>query len=172
MKSLSCPNRRCSRSRKSAAGSIIRHGFYKTGFAGRPSARTPAHLRNVSSRMNLKQNPLIVTDGFEFYEKVVGRVFGPASLYGQVLKTRRNDQIVKVERRIVLGGAWRLEQALRDSEDSVKLNAESDDPTGLSLSWSPNDLSSPVEGTSRRSPRDVRLLLQLHRTSQSTQIRT
>ena len=30
MKSLSCRDRRCSRSRKSAAGSIIRHGFYKT----------------------------------------------------------------------------------------------------------------------------------------------
>jgi transposase-like protein/IS1 family transposase len=79
-------------------------------------------FRDLSSRMNLEQAPLIVTDGFGFYEKVVGRVFGPASLYGQVIKTRRNDRIVKVERRIVLGGDWRLEQALRDSEDSVKLN--------------------------------------------------
>jgi transposase-like protein len=50
--------------------------------------------------------------------------------------------------------------------------AESDDPTGLSLSGSPNDLSSPVEGTSGRSPRVVPLLLQLHQTSQSTHIRT
>ena len=65
---------------------------------------------------------MITTDGFEFYEKVIGRVFGPACLYGQVIKTRRNDRIVKVERRMVLGGAWRLQQALRDSEDSVKLN--------------------------------------------------
>jgi IS1 family transposase len=56
------------------------------------------------------------------YEKVVGRVFGPACLYGQVIKTRRNDRIVKVERRAVLGDRWRLEQALHDSEDSVKLN--------------------------------------------------
>jgi hypothetical protein len=30
MKSLSCPSRRCSRSRKSAARSIFRHGFYTT----------------------------------------------------------------------------------------------------------------------------------------------
>jgi IS1 family transposase len=79
-------------------------------------------FRDLSSRMNLEQAPLIVTDGFGFYEKVVGRVFGPVSLYGQVIKTRRNDRIVKVERRIVLGGDWRLEQALRDSEDSVKRN--------------------------------------------------
>jgi transposase-like protein/IS1 family transposase len=243
MKSLSCPNRRCSRSRKSAAGSIIRHGFYKTrwGKCRRYQCRicgktfcsntgTPYHrlqlrratfdevatfsvegmnksaiarvkgiawntvhrwleraaawcrrfnnrkinrlsvvelqadeiktivgskeqpiwafavidvwsrlwpstvvgkrsyqntlalFRDLSSRMNLEVLPLISTDGFGFYEKVVGRVFGSACVYGQVIKTRRNDRIMKVERRSVLGGAWRLERALRESEDSAKLN--------------------------------------------------
>src|SRR4030095_3645157 len=72
--------------------------------------------------MTLEQVPLIVTDGFGFYEKVVRRVFGSACLYGRVIKTRRNDCIVKVERRAVLGDGWRLEQALQASEDSVKLN--------------------------------------------------
>src|SRR6185436_10116197 len=75
---------------------------------------TLALFRNVSSRMTLKQIPLIVTDGFGFYEKVIARVFGPACLYGRVIKTRRNDCIVKVERRAVLGDGWRLEQALHD----------------------------------------------------------
>jgi IS1 family transposase len=79
-------------------------------------------FRNLSSRMNLEQIPLVVTDGFGFYEKVARRVFGPACLYGQVIKTRRNDCIVKVERRAVLGDRWRLEQALHHSEDSKKLN--------------------------------------------------
>jgi transposase-like protein/IS1 family transposase len=79
-------------------------------------------FRDLSSRMNLDEIPLLVTDGFGFYEKVIGRVFGSGCLYGQVIKTRRNDRIVKIERRIVLGGEWRLKQALRDSEDSVKLN--------------------------------------------------
>jgi hypothetical protein len=55
-----------------------------------------------------------------FYRVV--SVFGPACLDGQVIKTRRNDRIAKVERRAVLGDGWRLEQALHDSEDSVKLN--------------------------------------------------
>ena len=243
MKSLSCPDRRCSRSRKSAARSIIRHGFYKTRWGKRrryqcrtcgktfcSTTKTPYYrlqhrratfdevatlsvegmsksamarvkgiawntvhrwleraaawcrrfndreikglsvvelqadeiktivgnkeqpmwifavievwsrlwpstvvgkrsyqntlsvFRNVSSRMTLKQIPLIVTDGFGFYEKVVRRLFGPACLYGRVIKTRRNDCIVKVERRAVLGDRWRLDRALRDSEDSVKLN--------------------------------------------------
>jgi hypothetical protein len=52
---------------------------------------------------------------------MLGRVFGPACVYGQVIKTRRNDRVVRVERRAVIG-AGRLEQALRNSEDSAKLN--------------------------------------------------
>jgi hypothetical protein len=48
-------------------------------------------------------------------------VLGPACVYGQVSKTRRNDRVVRVERRAVIG-AGRLEQALRNSEDSAKLN--------------------------------------------------
>jgi IS1 family transposase len=72
--------------------------------------------------MNFEGAPLIATDGFEFYNKVIRRVFGPACLYGQVIKTRRNDRVIKVERRATIGDAWRLEEALRSSEDSSKLN--------------------------------------------------
>ena len=72
--------------------------------------------------MNFAKLPLIVTDGFDFYEKVVRRVFGPAALYGQVLKTRRNDRIVKVERRELMGASWRFEEVLNNSEDSSTLN--------------------------------------------------
>ena len=79
-------------------------------------------FRDISSRSNLEHIPLIATDGFAFYAKVVRRVFGQACLYGQVIKTRRNDCVIKVERRAVIGAAWRFEQALRDSEDSSKLN--------------------------------------------------
>jgi len=79
-------------------------------------------FRDISSRSNLEHIPLIATDGFAFYAKVVRRVFGQACLYGQVIKTRRNDCVIKVERRAVVGAAWRFEQALRDSEDSSKLN--------------------------------------------------
>jgi transposase-like protein/IS1 family transposase len=82
---------------------------------------TLALFRDLSSRMNLEVLPLITTDGFGFYERVVGRVFGPACVYGQVIKTRKNDRVVRVERRAVIG-AGRLNEALGDSEDSLKLN--------------------------------------------------
>ena len=67
-----------------------------------------------SRRMSFGRLPLIITDGFEFYQKVIRRFFGPACLYGQVLKTRRNDRIIKVERRVLHGAAWRFEDALND----------------------------------------------------------
>jgi IS1 family transposase len=71
---------------------------------GRRSYRnTLALFQDVVSRMNLERAPLIATDGFNFYRKVVRRLFGPACLYGQVIKTRANDRIVKVERRAVIG---------------------------------------------------------------------
>ena len=58
----------------------------------------------------------------KFYQKVIRRFFGPACLYGQVLKTRRNDRIIKVERRALHGAARRFEDALNNSEDSSTLN--------------------------------------------------
>jgi hypothetical protein len=71
--------------------------------------------------MSFEAISLITTDGFKFYDRVIGRVFGPACLYGQIIKTRRNDRVVRVGRRAVIG-AGRLRQALQESEDSVKLN--------------------------------------------------
>src|SRR5262245_29553627 len=83
---------------------------------------TLALFRDIAERTNPEDVPLITTDGFEFYERVVAQVFGPACVYGQVLKTRRNNRIVKVERRTVIGTEGRLEQRLQQSEDSSTLN--------------------------------------------------
>ena len=49
-------------------------------------------------------------------------LFGSACVYGQVLKTRRNDRVVRVERRVKIGSAGRLKDALLESEDSETLN--------------------------------------------------
>ena len=73
--------------------------------ARRSYRNTLALLRDLANRMDVERLPLIVTDGFDFYEKVVRRVFGPAVLYGQVLTTRRHDRIVQVERRERMGGS-------------------------------------------------------------------
>ena len=90
---------------------------------GRRSYRnTLALVRDVATRMDFVTWPLIVTDGFEFYGTVVRRVFGPAVLYAQVIKTRRHDRVVRVERRVRMGVAWRFDDALQHSEDSSTVN--------------------------------------------------
>ena len=90
---------------------------------GRRSYRnTLALVRDVASRMTFTPYPVIVTDGFEFYGTVIRRVFGPAALYAQVIKTSRHDRVVRVDRRAVIGAAWRFDEALARSEDSSTVN--------------------------------------------------
>ena len=47
------------------------------------------------------------------------RLLGSACVYGQVLKTRRNNRVVRVERRVTIGTASRLNAALLASEGYV-----------------------------------------------------
>ena len=63
------------------------------GLVGKRSYRNTLDLvRDLSNRMNLEVTLPMTTDGFKFYGRVIGRVFGPACAYGQVIKTRRNDR--------------------------------------------------------------------------------
>ena len=90
---------------------------------GRRSYRNlRAVINDVILRGRLVGVPLIATDGFEFYVDVMAHLFGSACVYGQVLKTRRNDRVVRVERRVKIGTASRLTAALWESEDSETLN--------------------------------------------------
>ena len=113
--------------RRRRVGSSLRSrsglGSGPSTVTGRRSYRnTHALFRDLSKRMNFGRLPLIITDGFEFYQKVIRRLIGPACLYGQVLKTRRNGRIIKAERRALHGAAWRFDDALNNSEDSSTLN--------------------------------------------------
>ncbi|MSO21515.1 MAG: hypothetical protein EXQ56_13885 [Acidobacteria bacterium] len=53
-------------------------------------------FQDILARVKSAQIPMIATDGFKFYRQVVKRVFGNAALYGQVIKKRRKDRVVKV----------------------------------------------------------------------------
>ena len=90
---------------------------------GRRSHRnTKAAINDVILRGRRVGCPLIATDGFEYYVGVMVRLLGSACVYGQVLKTRRNNRVVRVERRVKIGTASRLNAALLASEDSETLN--------------------------------------------------
>ena len=81
---------------------------------------TKAVISDVILRCRLVGVPLIATDGFAYYVGVIARLFGSECVYGQVLKTRRNDRVVRVERRVKIGTASRLKDALVASEDSER----------------------------------------------------
>src|SRR5215475_3442301 len=83
---------------------------------------TLALFRDIAERANPEDIPLITTDGFEFFERVIGQVFGPACVYGQVIKTRRSNRVMKVEGRAVIGTEGRFQERLQRSEDSSTLN--------------------------------------------------
>ncbi len=105
-------------------------------FDRRRATQLPEHVGARSRRLTangLRHTPLIVTDGFDFYEMAVRRAFGPAALYAQVIKTRRHDRVVKVERRARLGAAWRFDDALNNSEDSSTLNTSSIERLNLTI---------------------------------------
>ena len=146
---------------------------------GRRSYRnTLALVRDVSNQMDFMKLPLIVTDGLDFYEKVVRRVFGPACLYGQVLKTRRNDRVVKVERRAIHGAAWRFEEALNNSEDSSTLNTSFIERLNLTIRQSSAYLSRRTLSHARSTERldehleFAPLLLQFRPTARNSEVRT
>ena len=97
--------------------------LWTSSLVGRRSSRnTTAVLNNVILRGRLAGFPLIATDGLEYYYAVILRLMGPACVYGQVIKTRRNNRVVRVERRVKIGTARRLTDALLKSEDSEHLN--------------------------------------------------
>ena len=88
----------------------------------RASRNATAVLTDVILRGRVGGVPLIATEGFEDDGGVSERLFGSACVSGHVLKTRRNDRVVRVERRRRIGTAGRLQAALWESEDSETLH--------------------------------------------------
>ena len=68
-------------------------------------------------------NPFIfTTDGFDPYSWATNRIWNSICLYAQVIKKRRKDRVVKVERRLIIGTRPKMEQLLFESEDSSTIN--------------------------------------------------
>ena len=63
--------------------------LWPSTIVGKRSYRGTLNLfGDLSKRMSLETIPLITTDGFKFYETVIGRVFGPGCVYGQVISAQ------------------------------------------------------------------------------------
>ncbi len=97
--------------------------LWPTTVVGRRSYQNTATLlEDVRMRSESANKPMIMADGFEFYERAVDQVFGIRCLFGRVMKTRRENRVVRVERRVSCGTSEELEEALENSEDSETIN--------------------------------------------------
>jgi IS1 family transposase len=92
-----------------------------TVIGSRNYANTKLAVQSISKLTDPQRIPLITTDGYRFYESAIRKCFGKC-LYGQVIKTRRNDRVTKVDRRMIIGDKREFEKALLNSEDSETLN--------------------------------------------------
>jgi len=90
-------------------------------------------FRDVIHRTNLIDAPLITTDGFGPYGPVIKGMFGANCVYGQVIKTRRKNKIVQIERKLIIGDRDGLEEVLEQSEDSKTLNTSFVERHNLSI---------------------------------------
>ena len=94
-----------------------------TTVLGRRVHETVRHvLEHTLARGAVGNALLFTTDGFKCYAYVAWRLLGPRCVHGQVIKKRRNDRVVRVHRRLVVGSQASLDEALARSEDSKQLN--------------------------------------------------
>lgn len=81
------------------------------------------HVRKIRSQvLPAFDRPLISTDGFHWYEKVIRKVFGPFCVLAQIEKRFHAGRSRRTRTRIVLGTQDDLERALARSEDSRRIN--------------------------------------------------
>ncbi len=79
-------------------------------------------------------NPFIfTTDGFDPYSWATRNLLSPICLYAQVIKKRRKNRVVKVERRLIIGTKQKMEQLLFESEDSSTINTSFIERLNLTL---------------------------------------
>ena len=97
--------------------------LWVSGVVGRRNFRNIKRvILNTLQRGRFEHRFLFTTDGFEVYEWAAKRLLSGICIYGQVIKKRRENRVVRVDRRLLLGTQAELEETLFHSEDSTTLN--------------------------------------------------
>ena len=63
-----------------------------------------------------------MSDAYPFYERELRRAFGPTCVYVRVQNNYRQDLIVRSEEEVILGDRERVQDLVRQSEDSNRAN--------------------------------------------------
>lgn len=96
--------------------------WVSTVVGARTAYNTKQLLQDTVARGDIIEDCLVTTDGFQPYTRVIRELLGDSYVYAQVVKTLRNNQVMKVMQKLVIGTPERLEQALFRSEDSTTVN--------------------------------------------------
>jgi len=79
-------------------------------------------LNQVIDACQIVNSFIFTTDGFEPYSWAAKNILGSICLYAQVIKKRRKNRVIKVERRLIIRTKPKMEQLLFESEDSSTIN--------------------------------------------------
>ncbi|MFT7669908.1 MAG: hypothetical protein ACI8X5_002615 [Planctomycetota bacterium] len=88
----------------------------------RTLSNTKRFVRSIAGTSNWSPSPFITSDGMKFYGRCIALTFGVACVHAKVIKKIKQNRVVKVGTKLVIGSECRLEDALEASEDSTKLN--------------------------------------------------
>ncbi len=88
----------------------------------RSYSNTKRFIRSIADASHWSPFPFITSDGMKFYARSIQLTFGVACVHAQVTKKLKQNRVVKVGTKLVIGSEWRLEDAIEGSEDSSKLN--------------------------------------------------
>jgi IS1 family transposase len=107
-------------------------------------------ILDVLQRGIITRRFLFTTDGFEMYEWAIRKLAG-VCIYGQVIKTRRENRVIRVDRKLLLGTPAELEESLFHSEDSKTLNTSFVERHNLTIRESCSYLDRRTPSHARRS---------------------
>ncbi|MFT7670528.1 MAG: transposase-like protein [Planctomycetota bacterium] len=125
---------------------------------------TKSFIRTIADSSEWAPFPLITSDGMKFYGNAIQLTFGVGCVHAQVIKKIKQNRVVKVGTKLVIGSEWRLEDALEASEDSTKMNTAFIERLNLTIRQGSAYLNrrSPCHARKKRTLDDHLELLRFH----------
>jgi IS1 family transposase len=125
---------------------------------------TKSFVRNIANSSTWTGFPFITSDGMKFYASAIQLTFGVGCVHAQVIKKIKQNRVVKVGTKLMIGSEWRLEDALEASEDLSKLNTAFIERLNLTIRQGSAYLNrrSPCHARKKRTLEDHLELLRCH----------
>jgi hypothetical protein len=84
---------------------------------------TKSFIHNIARSSTWPGFPLITSDGRKFYASSIWLTFGVGCVHAKIIQKIKQNRVVKVGTKLMIGSEWRSDDALEASEDTNRLNA-------------------------------------------------